>query len=100
MDYSNLLLLPSSSFREYVDCSESVVYNRCGLETALFTRKFMHQMTLPMIKEYCETTDKGHECEFRKAAGNGTTTTHHWVMSLPMGILIWLAMLVKTSLLI
>lgn len=83
------------SFREYVACSESVVYKKCGLETALFTRKFMHKMTLPMIKEYCEKSDLNHECEYKQT---GSAISGGKPFSVPYGILIWLVMLVKLML--
>lgn len=91
----NLCPFLCSSFREYVACSESVVMKKCGMETALFTRSFMHQMTVPMIKEYCDSSNQEHECDYKNAGALFGQTP----FIVPCGILIWLVMLVKMVLL-
>ncbi|KAF2366517.1 hypothetical protein FHG87_002734 [Trinorchestia longiramus] len=41
------------SFQEYLQCSERVVYESCGNETALFTKNFLNRMAGPIVQDIC-----------------------------------------------
>jgi hypothetical protein len=43
-----------SSFREYLDCSETVTRRTCGHETGSFIRDFLKKMSSSLEKDYCE----------------------------------------------
>lgn len=80
----------SSSFREYLACSETAVYKKCGWATASFTRKFMNQMAVPMIKEYCESNQE-IVCD-NKSTGSRSPAE--------FGTLIWLMMIMLVKMLL
>jgi len=40
------------SFQRYLHCSESVVNQTCGYETAKFTKGFLDRMSGPLIQVY------------------------------------------------
>ncbi|XP_042216496.1 uncharacterized protein LOC121862341 [Homarus americanus] len=42
------------SFQEYLQCSERVVFETCGNETALFTKEFLDRMAGPIVQDLCE----------------------------------------------
>ncbi|XP_045591117.2 serine-rich adhesin for platelets [Procambarus clarkii] len=42
------------SFQEYLQCSERVVYETCGNETALFTKEFLDRMAGPIVQDLCQ----------------------------------------------
>lgn len=61
--------LSFSSFREYLDCSESTARKTCGVETGLFTRGYLDKMSTSLIKTYCEGfINKGLCSEFSSAS--------------------------------
>ncbi|XP_069955643.1 uncharacterized protein [Cherax quadricarinatus] len=42
------------SFQEYLQCSERVVFETCGNETALFTKEFLDRMAGPIVQDICQ----------------------------------------------
>ncbi|XP_064110554.1 uncharacterized protein LOC135218277 isoform X1 [Macrobrachium nipponense] len=42
------------SFQEYLQCSEQVVFETCGNETALFTKEFLDRMAGPIVQDLCQ----------------------------------------------
>lgn len=52
------------SFQEYLQCSERVVYETCGNETALFTKAFLDRMAGPIVQFKCVKYAPGSQvCE-------------------------------------
>ncbi|KAK4307714.1 hypothetical protein Pmani_020537 [Petrolisthes manimaculis] len=49
----NVIIL-CCSFQEYLQCSERVVYETCGNETALFTKEFLDRMAGPIVQDLCQ----------------------------------------------
>lgn len=51
------------SFQNYMKCSQSVVQETCGTQTATFTRGFLDTMAGPLIQGYCLSYEPGtDEC--------------------------------------
>lgn len=48
----NVIIL-CCSFQEYLQCSERVVFETCGNETALFTKEFLDRMAGPIVQFKC-----------------------------------------------
>ncbi|XP_045120499.1 uncharacterized protein LOC123509931 isoform X3 [Portunus trituberculatus] len=46
----NVIIL-CCSFQEYLQCSERVVFETCGNETALFTKEFLDRMAGPIVQD-------------------------------------------------
>lgn len=53
------LLYICSSFKEYLDCSEWVTRQTCGIETGLFIRDFLHRMSDNLMQDFCQELYKG-----------------------------------------
>merc|ERR1719471_1191682 len=54
------------SFQKYLHCSESVVNDTCGYDTAKFTKSFLDRMSGPLIQGHCQSYEYG---------SNGCTVT-------------------------
>jgi len=52
------------SFQRYLHCSEQVVNNTCGQDTASFTKGFLDRMSGPLVQGHCQDYSMGSEmCE-------------------------------------
>jgi len=49
------------SFQKYLHCSETVVNDTCGYETAKFTKSFLDRMSGPLIQGHCQSYEYGSE---------------------------------------
>lgn len=59
----NVIIL-CCSFQEYLQCSERVVFETCGNETALFTKQFLDRMAGPIVQFKCTKYAPGSQvCE-------------------------------------
>ncbi|GFG31860.1 hypothetical protein Cfor_02666, partial [Coptotermes formosanus] len=52
------------SFRDYLTCSHRIVMEKCGEQTANFTKDFLNQMSFSLIQAHCENYPHGSDqCE-------------------------------------
>ena len=49
------------SFQSYLACSQGVVNQTCGRETAVFTAQFLDRMAAPLAQGHCHTFTPGSE---------------------------------------
>jgi len=49
------------SFQKYLHCSEQVVNNTCGQDTASFTKGFLDRMSGPLVQGHCQDYSMGSE---------------------------------------
>lgn len=65
----NVIIL-CCSFQEYLQCSERVVFETCGNETALFTKEFLDRMAGPIVQFKCTKYAPGSQvCETAGSSG-------------------------------
>ncbi|XP_045120498.1 uncharacterized protein LOC123509931 isoform X2 [Portunus trituberculatus] len=57
----NVIIL-CCSFQEYLQCSERVVFETCGNETALFTKEFLDRMAGPIVQGECSSILNMYQC--------------------------------------
>ena len=57
--FYSFFLCTRSSFKEYLDCSEWVTRQTCGIETGLFIRDFLHRMSDNLMQDFCQELYKG-----------------------------------------
>ncbi|CAL4080165.1 unnamed protein product, partial [Meganyctiphanes norvegica] len=68
------------SFQEYLQCSEKVVFESCGNETAAFTKDFLDRMAGPIVQSKCHHYTPGsHMCD----VSSGATTQVSLMLLLP-----------------
>ncbi|XP_063594408.1 mucin-2-like [Penaeus indicus] len=61
------------SFQEYLQCSERVVFDTCGNETASFTKEFLDRMAGPIVQDICQAFSfRASSCPEAPAARPGT----------------------------
>jgi hypothetical protein len=69
------------TFANYIECSNRLVYEKCGQETAGFTERLLDRLAAPIIQEHCMKHVKSQdEC-------NGIMTS--WEQSLSDGTSPW-----------
>ena len=51
------------SFQSYLDCSQRVVNNSCGLNTAAFTKRFLDRMAQPLVQQHCQGFSYDRNCD-------------------------------------
>ncbi|XP_064110556.1 uncharacterized protein LOC135218277 isoform X3 [Macrobrachium nipponense] len=67
------------SFQEYLQCSEQVVFETCGNETALFTKEFLDRMAGPIVQFKCLNYAPGsQDC----SAGSASVWPSHMSLTL------------------
>lgn len=70
----NVIIL-CCSFQEYLQCSERVVFETCGNETALFTKEFLDRMAGPIVQFKCTKYAPGSRvCETASSPAAPSTT--------------------------
>merc|ERR1711936_1237929 len=57
------------SFQRYLHCSEHVVNNTCGMDTASFTKGFLDRMSGPLVQGHCQDYEMGSEMCSRQPKG-------------------------------
>lgn len=54
IDSENVVKSLCCSFRSYLKCSEDVVLDKCGEETAAFTSDFLYRMSSSLLEIHCD----------------------------------------------
>ncbi|KAK3882915.1 hypothetical protein Pcinc_012732 [Petrolisthes cinctipes] len=79
----NVIIL-CCSFQEYLQCSERVVYETCGNETALFTKEFLDRMAGPIVQDLCQRyTYSLKTCPQESSSQAATQETSHHQTNTP-----------------